>query len=146
MLIDVDHYLWFCVRHRRLSPAAAVRCFQRAHAPRDAATRVFHSPLAVLAACLLALRRPRWLGAASGMALHVVLDAVHEARMDAARQVALQRDESSCRGCGARGPEVGTHLERQPWLLPSYRPENLVSLCGSCHERAHAPGGSAPWS
>lgn len=27
ILIDADHYLWFCLRQRRLNPVAAVRFF-----------------------------------------------------------------------------------------------------------------------
>jgi hypothetical protein len=147
VLIDADHYLWFCVRHRRLGPAAAVRFFHQAHAPQHSATRVLHHPVAPLGACVLALRRPGLLAVAAGVALHLALDAHHEARMNRARVAVLRRDDYSCRDCRARGPEVGTHLERQPWLLPSYRAENLVSLCGPCHERAHArAGGSGSWN
>jgi 5-methylcytosine-specific restriction endonuclease McrA len=83
---------------------------------------------------------------ALGMALHVALDVGHEARMEAARAAALERDRFSCRVCGRRAPEVGTHLRRQPWLLPSYGVENLISLCDPCHEAAHAQeGGSGLW-
>lgn len=147
VLIDVDHYLWFSLRHRRVSPRAAVRFFHHPRAPQHAGTRVLHSPAALATACAVAVARPRCLGLAAGMALHVALDAYHEERMNRARAVALQRDDSSCRGCGARGAGVGTHLARQPWLLPHYSPENLVSLCGACHERAHARGGGvASWS
>ena len=147
VLIDADHYLWFCLRHRRLDPVAAVRFFHQPHASRRPATRVLHSPRALLAAFGLALARPRLLAIVAGMGLHVALDAHYEARMDEARAVALERDGSSCQGCGTRGQGVVTHLARQPWLLPSYRPESLVSLCGPCHERAHARGGgSRSWS
>jgi 5-methylcytosine-specific restriction endonuclease McrA len=147
VLIDADHYLWFCLRHRRVNPVAAVRFFHQADAPQHSATRVLHSPRALLAALVLAVARPRWLPVAAGMALHVALDARHEARLNQARVTALKRDGFSCRSCGASGAGVGTHLERQPTLLPSYGPENLVSLCGPCHQRAHARArGSGPWS
>jgi hypothetical protein len=147
VLIDADHYLWFCLRQRRVSPVAAVRFFHQPHAPQHSATRVLHSPGALLVAFAVALARPRWRALAAGMALHVALDAYHEERMNRARAVALQRDDSSCRGCGAQGAGVGTHLARQPWLLPHYGPESLVSLCGPCHERAHAPArGVGSWS
>jgi hypothetical protein len=146
VLIDADHYLWFCLRHRRLSPAAAVRLFNEAHAPQHAGTRVLHTRGALLAAFALSLGRAGPLAVAAGMGLHVALDAQHEARMNRARARALERDGRACRGCGARGNRVGTHLARQPRLLPSYGPENLVSLCAACHERAHAePGAAAAW-
>jgi hypothetical protein len=147
VLIDADHYVWFCLHHRLLNPAAAVRYFHQAHAAQHSATRVLHTRGALLGAFVLALCRPGLLAVAAGMGLHVALDAHHEARMNVARLIALQRDGSCCRGCGARGPGVGTHLERQPWLFPSYGPENLVSLCGLCHEIAHARlGGAGAWS
>jgi hypothetical protein len=144
VLIDTDHYLWFCVHHRRLNPLAGMRAFNQAHAPQHSATRVLHSPGALLTVLLLATCRPRLLPLAAGMSLHVGLDAYHEARMGQARATALERDGSSCQGCGAHGADIGTHLRRQPWLLPSYEAENLVSLCGRCHEIAHEdPRGSA---
>jgi hypothetical protein len=138
VLIDADHYLWFCLRRRRLDPRAAVRFFNAADPPQHAATRALHSPTAVLAVALLGVRRRRLLPVALGMAGHVALDARHEARMDAARRAALKRDDFACRACGVRGAPVGTHVRRQPWLLPSYRPRNLVALCGPCHQAAHA--------
>ena len=140
VLIDVDHYLWFCACHRRLNPVLAVRFFNEASPPQHSATRSLHSPVAVMALLALALRRPRVLPVAAGMTLHVLLDVRHEARMDEARAAALQRDGFACQACGTRVPNVGTHLWRQPWLTPSYATQNLVSLCATCHEIAHAPG------
>ena len=145
VLIDGDHYVWFCLRERRLNPATAVRFFNQAQAPQHAATHRLHSPLVPLVVLLMGLRRPRFLALALGMAMHVALDRFHEGRMDRARAAALERDAFRCQACGVRGPEVGTHLRRQPMLLPSYEPENLISLCGPCHDAAHA-NGSSPWS
>jgi hypothetical protein len=147
VLIDADHYVWFCVRRRSLNPAAAVRLFNEAHGPSGRATRALHSPAALLAFLLAGLRRPALLPLALGMAVHVALDAGHDARMDRTRAAALERDRFTCRACGRRAPGVGTHLRRQPWLLPSYRAHNLVSLCGPCHEAAHeSEGRAASWS
>jgi hypothetical protein len=141
VLVDADHYLWFCLRRRRWSPRAAIRFFNQAHAPQHSATRLLHSPAALLAALVLGVRRRELLPVALGIALHVALDLRHEARMDEARAAALERDGFSCQACGTRAPHVGTHVRRQPWLLPSYRTQNLVSLCDPCHETAHARGG-----
>jgi hypothetical protein len=138
VLIDVDHYLWFSLRNRRFSPRAAVRFFNQPRAPQHAGTRALHSPVALTTVSAVALARPRWRALAAGMALHVALDAYHAERMKRARAAALQRDNLSCQGCDARGAGVGTHLARQPQVLPHYGSENLVSLCGECHERAHA--------
>jgi hypothetical protein len=140
VLIDADHYAWFCLRQRRLSPYAAVRFFNGAQAPQNGATRTLHSPPALLSVLLIGLRRRGLLPLALGMGLHVALDAYHDARMDAARAQALRRDAFTCQGCGSRAANVDTHIKQQPWLLPSYRIENLVSLCGPCHEAAHAQG------
>jgi hypothetical protein len=140
VLVDVDHYLWFCVRQRRWSPIAAVRFFNEAHAPQHAATRVLHSPVAPLAVLLLGVRRRALLPVALGMVMHIALDLHHDARMGKARAVTMERDNFSCRGCGTQGPDVGTHLRRQPSLLPSYDAQNLVALCAPCHEAAHAEG------
>ena len=147
VLIDVDHYVWFCLRERRLNPVSAVRYFNGADTPQHAATRGLHSPLALLAVLVLGARRPQLLAVAMGMGVHIALDRFHEARMDQARAAALRRDDLTCQGCGTRGPRVETHLERQPWLLPSYGPQNLVSLCPACHHTAHEPRlGSGSWS
>jgi hypothetical protein len=143
VLVDVDHYLWFCLRQRRWSPLAAIRFFNAAHVSQHPAMRVLHSPAALLAILVAGVRRRGLLPVALGMSLHVALDIHHEARMDRARAAALERDGFSCQACGARETDVGTHLRGQPWLLPSYRTENLVSLCSPCHETEHARGGRA---
>jgi hypothetical protein len=147
VLIDADHYAWFCLRQRHWSPVVAVRFFNAAQGPRGRATRALHAPLALVAVSLLVVRRPPLLPVALGMGLHVALDVGHEARMDHARAVALKRDGFVCQECGTRAPRVGTHLRWQPWLLPSYEAQNLISLCDPCHEAAHArERGSHSWS
>jgi hypothetical protein len=147
VLIDVDHYVWFCLRERRWNPVTAVRFFNGAQAPQHSATRGLHSPVALLAVLLLAARRPQLLTLALGMGAHVTLDRLHEARMNDARAAALSRDHLTCQECGTRGPQVETHLRQQPWLLPSYSSQNLISLCPPCHRAAHGlQPGSRPWS
>lgn len=137
VLIDADHYLWFCLSERRLNPSAAVRLFNEAQPPRHPATRSLHRPSTLLALLLVSIRRPRVLPLAVGMGLHVALDHLHELRMDRSRGAALIRDDFSCQGCGTRGAHVGTHIHMQPPLLPSYQTDNLISLCASCHKAAH---------
>ena len=138
VLIDADHYAWFCVRHRRGSPLDAMRFFNEAHPPQHASTRVLHSPLALMVALLAGLRWPGLRTVACGMAAHVALDLGHNARMSRARAEVLARDASRCQECGTRSDPLDVHVARQPWLLPSYSTENLISLCGRCHEAAHA--------
>jgi hypothetical protein len=139
VLVDMDHYLWFCLRRRDWNPAAAVRFFNGALPPQHSATRVLHTPAAALALLLLGLHRRWLLSVALGVGLHIALDAQHDARMAEARLAALARDDYTCQVCGTRA-RVGTHLQRQPWLLPSYRSRHLISLCAPCHESAHARG------
>jgi hypothetical protein len=138
VLIDIDHYLWFCARQRRCNPLAAMRFFHEAHPPQHSATRVLHTPVAPLAVFLMSRHRRALAPVALGMALHLALDLRHELRMEEARAAAIARDDFSCQACGTRAPHVGTHLRRQPWLLPSYDAQNLVSLCAPCHVAAHA--------
>lgn len=146
VLIDTDHYVWFCLRHRCLSPTAAMRFFNQADPPQHPATRALHAPLALVLVVLLGLRQRRLLPVALGMGLHVALDARHVAQMDRARSAALARDGYSCQACGIAGRHVTAHVRRQPRLLPSYRAQKLISLCGPCHEAAHArPREAAPW-
>jgi hypothetical protein len=143
ILIDADHYLWFVVRYRRLSPAAAVRLFNQAGGPKHAATRPLHHPVTLL---LLLLAGRRWPTAAlpvAGLAFHAGLDAYHRARTADSQRVALIRDRFTCRVCRAQSPGVVAHLWRQPRLLPSYRVEHFVALCADCHEAAHARGSRA---
>lgn len=143
VLIDADHYVWFCLRHRSLNPAAAVRFFNQADPARHQATRLLHAPAAVLCVLLLGLRQRWLLPAALGMALHAGLDTRHAAHMDRARSAALSRDNYSCQACGTGTPPIVAHLRHQPLLLPSYRAEHLISLCGPCHQAAHT-GVTAP--
>lgn len=140
VLIDVDHYAWFCLRYRRLDPAAAVRFFNAADPPQHAGTRALHSPVAVLAVLAAGLRKRWLLPVAAGMSLHVALDAHHGRQMRRARAAALERDGFRCQACGSRSPHMHAHDRRQPWLLPSYATQNLISLCRSCHEAAHRQG------
>jgi hypothetical protein len=142
VLIDSDHYLAFYLQESRVSPAAALRFYGGPAPSEHWATRVFHAPAAVLTVLGLGMRRRPLSALGFGMGLHVILDAGHEARMSHTRTAALERDQHTCQGCGARTAHVGTHLAQQPWLLPSYRPANVVSLCGPCHELAHAPRAS----
>lgn len=137
ILVDVDHYLWFCVQRRTLDPLAAVRYFNGPHPENHAGTRLLHSPGALYAGLLLGTQRRGVLKVALGVAAHVALDAHHETRVRTARDAALRRDDFTCQDCGAHGKHVETHLWRQPRLLPSYRARNFVSLCPGCHEAAH---------
>ena len=146
VLIDADHYAWFCLSQRRVNPRSAVQFFNGAHAPQHPATRALHDPRVLLGAVLLGPWHRCLMPLAIGMSLHVALDRRHEARLDRARALALKRDDHACRACGTRA-FVGTHLWRQPWLLPSYRVDGLVSLCGPCHELAHEGStGEVLWS
>jgi hypothetical protein len=137
VLIDADHYAWYCLRQRRLNPVAAVRFFNEAGPPQHPATRALHSPLALLAVALAGVHQRRLLPVAVGMGLHVALDAHHRARMGKARVAALMRDGFTCQACGSQARPVDAHIGRQPWLLPSYAAGNLISLCRPCHEAAH---------
>jgi len=137
VLIDVDHYLWFCLRKRSWNPLAAVRFFNEARPPQHAATRVLHGPVVPAALLLLGLRRRALFWVGLGMLLHIALDLQHDARMDKARIAALERDAFTCQVCGSRTPSVGTHVRTQPRLLPSYQVQNVIALCGPCHEAAH---------
>jgi hypothetical protein len=137
VLIDVDHYAWFCLRQRNLNPSAAVRFFNEADPPQHSATRALHTPAALLGISLLGLRKRSLLPVAVGMGLHAALDSYHVAQLDRARSAALARDGHTCRVCGTEALPVEAHLWRQPGLLPSYRVQNLISLCGRCHDAAH---------
>src|SRR5438105_9466689 len=154
ILIDADHYLWFCLQQRRLNPFAAMRFFNQAQPPQHPQTRLLHSPAVLLALLLLGrmqyapTRRRAAALALLGMAFHVGLDTYDTARRNRARAAALARDGFTCQHCGARGPGVVTHLWHQPRVLPSYRPEPVTSLCGACHDAAHVgqtgPAGPTP--
>jgi hypothetical protein len=147
VLIDADHYLWFCVRRRNVSPRAAVRFFNEAHPPQTSTTRLLHHPTAVLAMLALATVKATLRTFAMGMTAHVALDACYEARMRKARVEALARDRYLCQACGTQTQRIEAHVFRQPRLLPDYRARNLVSLCGPCHELAHSPLHEMPrWS
>ena len=109
---------------------------------------MLHAPATVLCVLLFGLCQRRLLPAALGMAMHAALDAHHAVHMDRARSAALARDGYTCQMCERETPAAGTHLLRQPLLLPSYRVGNLISLCGPCHEAAHArlSGPAAAWT
>jgi len=137
MLIDADHYLWFCLHKRTWNPMGAMRFFNQAEPPQHIGTRLFHHPGTLLLTLLLGVRY-RWAVLIGlGLAFHTSLDTYHETRLNRLRPAVLRRDRHTCQQCGARGPGVVAHLAHQPKLLPSYRLEHFVSLCPRCHEQAH---------
>jgi hypothetical protein len=138
IFIDIDHYLWFLARHRRLSPVAAVRFFNDANAPKHSATRPFHHPAVLLPLLLLTRRQRAAVLPLTGMAFHACLDTYHRLRTSDAHANALNRDHFTCQVCGTTGACVVAHVWRQPRLLPSYRLEHFVTLCVGCHDAAHA--------
>jgi hypothetical protein len=143
ILIDVDHYLWFLARHRRLNPVLALRLYNGPHAPHHRSTRVFHHPTVTLLLFLLGRRHraavlPLW-----GIVFHVSLDVYHRARIARVKAAVLSRDDRTCQVCGAHGRAVVAHIWRQPRLHPSYRVGDFVTVCGPCHEAAHTRGAKA---
>lgn len=138
IFIDVDHYLWFVIRHRRVNPVAAVRFFNDSKAPTHSATRPFHHPAVLLPLMVLAWRRRAIALPTMGLAFHVCLDTYHRLHLADAQVTALKRDKFACQVCGARNTDVVVHVWRQPRLLPSYRVEHFVTLCGACHTAAHS--------
>lgn len=137
ILIDLDHYLWFCMHERSMDLRQAVRYFNQAQPSKHAGTRLLHHPGVLL---LLLILSARWRWAAlllTGMTFHIGLDIYHNSRLDRAREAALHRDRRTCQQCGVWGPSVVAHQWGQPRLLPSYRPDYLTSLCARCHEVAH---------
>jgi hypothetical protein len=78
-----------------------------------------------------------------GVAFHVGLDLYHRRRTAKAKAAALARDRFTCQVCSARTSDVVAHVWRQPRVLPSYRLDHFVSVCGPCHEAAHARGAVA---
>lgn len=144
ILVDVDHYLYYCVSARDLSPVRAVRFFGQATPPQHIGTRLLHSPAVLVGLAALGfLWRGAWL-ILLGLAFHVALDLYHAARLTIARQAVLRRDQATCVQCGAVGPGIVAHLWRQPRMLPSYQLQHFASVCGACHEQAHAVRGWQP--
>jgi len=138
ILIDADHYVWFALHHRRVSPVAAVRYFTSGEPKQNSATRLLHNPVVQLLALAIGLRRRSMLPVVAGMAMHVALDFHHQTKMEHARATALRRADFTCQRCGESEEPVRAHLSRQPWVLPSYDADNLVTLCARCHEAQHA--------
>jgi hypothetical protein len=143
IFIDVDHYLWFLARHRSLNPVAAVRLYNQADAPQHRATRPFHHPAALALMVLVSRRRRAAELPLMGVAFHVGLDVYHRARTAKVKAAALARDRFTCEVCGAQTADVVAHVWRQPRILPSYRLDHFVTVCGPCHEAAHARGAVA---
>jgi hypothetical protein len=143
IFIDVDHYLWFLARHRSLDPVAAVRLYNDADAPQHRATRPFHHPAALSLMVLVGMRKRAAVLPLMGVAFHVGLDVYHRTRTAEAKAAALARDSFTCQVCGAQTADVVAHVWRQPRVLPSYRLDHFVTVCGPCHRAAHARGAVA---
>ncbi|MGA9774620.1 MAG: hypothetical protein WBU92_01725 [Candidatus Dormiibacterota bacterium] len=140
ILIDIDHYLWFLARRRRLSPLAAIRLFNQPEPPGQWATRSLHHPAALLAVGLVAARLRRLRPLALGMGFHVALDTYHRRQLRAGREDALRRAGHTCQRCWHQGEDVRAHQWRQRLLLPSHRAGDFIALCPTCHLAAHQRG------
>jgi len=143
IFIDVDHYLWFLARHRRVNPVAAVRLYNQADAPQHRATRPFHHPAALSLMALVSRFQRAAVPPLMGVAFHVGLDVYHRTRTAEVKAAALARDRFTCQVCGRQTADVVAHIWRQPRILPSYRLDHFVTVCGPCHEAAHARGAVA---
>lgn len=144
ILIDGDHYIWYAVKHRNPNPVDAYRFFNEANPPQHAATHFLHTPAALALAVMAGMAKRQLMPVAIGVVAHLAMDDFHRTRVARARLATLRRDEFTCQWCGAQSPDVVAHLDRQPAVLPSYRLENFITLCPSCHEAAHADARPAP--
>ena len=149
LLVDVDHYVGYGLFTGRWHPGEAW------YGSRDAALRrrhprmpLHHWPL--VGALMLVGRRWRPLQTvALGWAFHLVLDMVGRARPRLAYRyrrwrylrawyVVAARAGYRCEHCGATGPYLELHHRVPETLGGRFHPDNLVLLCPSCHDRAHA--------
>lgn len=140
IFIDVDHYAWYCLKHRSFNLREAIRYFGQAQPEQHAGTRRLHSLDVLLAVGIASIWWWPLRLVLAGLVFHVSLDALHAARIATARELTLERDHATCRCCGVSDETVVAHMWRQPPVLPSYQPDTLVSLCGPCHEIAHRVG------
>jgi hypothetical protein len=86
VVIDVDHYLWYAVNLHDLSLPNAYRYFRRVRdgeTVRDGDARPLHGPINLGWMALLAWRWPAFRPVFYGIALHSLLDAYAEHRLNA---------------------------------------------------------------
>jgi hypothetical protein len=102
-----------------------------------------HHPVALSLMLLVSRRQRVAVLPLMGVAFHVGLDLYHRRRTAKAKAAALARDRFTCQVCSVRTSDVVAHVWRQPRVLPSYRLDHFVSVCGPCHEAAHARGAVA---
>jgi hypothetical protein len=90
IFIDVDHYIWYVLKHRDLNPWNAYHCLREittpsvTDAPPTHPLVVFHT-VEVLVACSLLAFRWSWSTALFlGMAFHMALDVIDDLRTHSA--------------------------------------------------------------
>lgn len=148
ILADVDHFLWYAVRHGDPNPLAAWRHFTTEETLAPDHRLPLHRYELILPALLFA-RSLHLLGeGAAGLAFHRLLDDVtalwrvggrswRRRQRQRLQNIVFARAGYVCQGCGATGVPLELH-HRLPerWGGPN-RPHNLVALCRPCHDRAH---------
>lgn len=149
LLVDLDHYVGYGLFTGSWHPHTAW------YGSRDAALRqrhprmpLHHWPL--VGGLALVGRRWRFLNSIVwGWAFHLLLDEAGRAwprlayryrrwRYMQVWRIVAARAGYRCEHCGAEGPSLELHHRVPEFLGGRFHPDNLVLLCGPCHDRAHA--------
>jgi hypothetical protein len=145
LLIDVDHYLWHAVVHRKLSLRAAIRYFGQADPPQSSQARLLHHPIVLGALLVVAIRtRSRVLGLIlAGLLFHVGLDLVHVTQMNNLKRTLNEQAQHICPQCGKCYEELQLHTYHfAENIFDRYSMRHFGVLCPACHEEAHSKSGT----
>ncbi len=145
---DLDHFAWYVVHSGDANPLAAWRYF-RGEPEVVPETQLPCHRYSVILGCFLGGGRAKWLyEIGQGLAFHRGLDDLtrvwNRAKMAYVRHqrrrlraIVFAREHYTCQQCGARGVPLELHHRIPESQGGPNHPDNLLTLCPRCHDRAH---------
>lgn len=141
IFIDVDHYIWWAARNRRIDPLAAVDDFTGYSGCMRCMTekaRPLHGVVPFTIFSVLAWRSRAFRPVLGGLLFHRALDAYSDYQWDRKFGLTMLRDGYTCQVCGAYESPLDVHSFHGP-AVDEDSIDHMITVCPTCHAAMHEP-------